>query len=239
MAEKDARRQRHHLANEGRYRKAARAATEPIPVQPGVEASLGVAALITHQGATGGAGEAAGAGDGDGAGFAVVRREGQGGTVGLGSSHRRATQDPPCNRADRQGPAPPQWRSAAVPNVQPGWLVKPLPRRGAWKGLRHRPHRVLALSRGRMTQGFVLEPRCMKSSSQRLQMAQRSEAHLHCQRSCPADFLPGRIKSDKSNIKYKVLFWLCMPTLFLCTHLFRSQCCAHLSLSLTQSPLVC
>jgi hypothetical protein len=50
------------------------------------------------------------------------------------------TQDPPCSRADRQGPAPPQWRSAAKPNVQPGWLVKPLPRRGAWKGLRHRPH---------------------------------------------------------------------------------------------------
>jgi hypothetical protein len=50
------------------------------------------------------------------------------------------TQDPPCSRADRQGPAPPRWRSAAKPNVQPGWLVKPLPRRGAWKGLRHRPH---------------------------------------------------------------------------------------------------
>jgi hypothetical protein len=28
------------------------------------------------------------------------------------------------------------------PNVQPGWLVKPLPRRGAWKGLRHRPHKA-------------------------------------------------------------------------------------------------
>ena len=47
------------------------------------------------------------------------------------------TQDPPCNRAERQGPAPPRWRSAAEPNGQPGWLVKPLPRRGAWKGLRH------------------------------------------------------------------------------------------------------
>ena len=50
------------------------------------------------------------------------------------------TQDPPCSRAARQGPATSQWRSAAEPNVQPGWLVKPLPRRGAWKGLRHRTH---------------------------------------------------------------------------------------------------
>ncbi|MFM7548302.1 MAG: hypothetical protein ACKO8I_05405 [Cyanobacteriota bacterium] len=49
------------------------------------------------------------------------------------------TQDPPCSRAARQGPATTQWRSAAEPNVQLGWLVKPLPRRGAWKGLRHRP----------------------------------------------------------------------------------------------------
>ena len=49
------------------------------------------------------------------------------------------TQDPPCNRADRQGPATSEWRSAAEPNIQPCWLVKPLPRRGAWKGLRHRP----------------------------------------------------------------------------------------------------
>ena len=44
------------------------------------------------------------------------------------------TQDPPCSRAARQGPATTQWRSAAEPNVQPGWLVKPLPRRGAWRG---------------------------------------------------------------------------------------------------------
>jgi hypothetical protein len=50
------------------------------------------------------------------------------------------TQDPPCSRAARQGPATSEWRSAAEPNVQPGWLVQPLPRRGAWKGLRHRPH---------------------------------------------------------------------------------------------------
>ena len=49
------------------------------------------------------------------------------------------TQDPPCSRAARQGPATSEWRSAAEPNVQPGWLVKPLPRRGAWKGLRHPP----------------------------------------------------------------------------------------------------
>ena len=54
------------------------------------------------------------------------------------------TQDPPCSRAARQGPATTQWRSAAEPNVQPGWLVKPLPRRGAWKGLRHRPHKCPA-----------------------------------------------------------------------------------------------
>ncbi len=115
MAEKDARRQRDHLANEGRYRKVARAATEPIPVQPDVEASLGVAALITRQGATGGAGEAAGAGDGDGAGFAVVRREGQGGTVGLGSSHRRGDAGPALQprRSTRASPVPIAERSGA------------------------------------------------------------------------------------------------------------------------------
>ena len=49
------------------------------------------------------------------------------------------TQDPPCNRAERQWPAPPRWRSGAEPNIQPGWLVKPWPRRGAWKRLRYRP----------------------------------------------------------------------------------------------------
>ena len=63
-------------------------------MQPGVEASLGVAALIAGQGAAGGAGVAAGAGDSNRAGFAVVRREGQGGTVGLGSSHRRGDAGP-------------------------------------------------------------------------------------------------------------------------------------------------
>ena len=61
---------------------------------PGVEASLGVAALIASQWAGGGAGEAACAGDRDRACFAVVRREGQGGTVGLGSSHRRGDAGP-------------------------------------------------------------------------------------------------------------------------------------------------
>jgi len=94
VAEEDARRQRHHLANEGRCRGAALAAAEPIPVQPGVEAGLGIAALITSQGAGGGAGEAACAGDSNRAGFAVVGWEGQGGTVGLGSSHRRGDAGP-------------------------------------------------------------------------------------------------------------------------------------------------
>ena len=88
VAEQDARRQCHHLLDEGRCREAALAAAEPIPVQPGVEACLGVAALIASQGAAGGASVTAGAGDSDWAGFAVVRREGQRGTVGLGSSHR-------------------------------------------------------------------------------------------------------------------------------------------------------
>jgi len=49
------------------------------------------------------------------------------------------TQDPPCNRAARQGPATSKWRSAAEPNDQSSWLVKPLPRREAWKGLQTRP----------------------------------------------------------------------------------------------------
>lgn len=94
MAEQDPGRQRQHLLDEGRRRQAALAPAEPIPVQPGVEASLGVAALIARQGAAGGAGATAGAGDSDRTGFAVVRREGQGGTVGLGSSHRRGDAGP-------------------------------------------------------------------------------------------------------------------------------------------------
>ena len=57
------------------------------------------------------------------------------------------TQDTPCSRAARQGPATTQWRSAAEPNVQSGWLVKPLPRRAAWKGLRHRPQSAAACQR--------------------------------------------------------------------------------------------
>ena len=51
-------------------------------------------------------------------------------------------QDPPCGRAAGHGQPTSEWRSAAEPNVQPGWLVQPLPRRGEWKGLRHRPHRA-------------------------------------------------------------------------------------------------
>jgi hypothetical protein len=60
------------LREGNKRRGAALAAAEPIPVQPGVEAGLGVAALITGQGAAGGAGVPAGAGDGDRAGFAFA-----------------------------------------------------------------------------------------------------------------------------------------------------------------------
>jgi hypothetical protein len=47
------------------------------------------------------------------------------------------TQEPPCPRRQARGPATSEWRSAAEPNVHSGWLVQPLPRCGAWKGLRH------------------------------------------------------------------------------------------------------
>ena len=94
MAEQDPGRQRQHLLDEGRRRQAALASAEPIPMQPGVEASLGIAALITSQGAAGGAGATAGAGDSDRAGFAVVARKREGSTVGLSSSHRRGDAGP-------------------------------------------------------------------------------------------------------------------------------------------------
>jgi hypothetical protein len=151
MAEQDPGRQRQHLLDEGCRRQAALASAEPIPVQPGVEASLGVAALIAGQGAAGGAGAPAGAGDSDRAGFAVVRREGQGGTVGLGSSHRRGDAGPAL-QPRRQARA--SHHPMAEPNVQPGWLVKPLPRRGAWKGLRHRPHNAADCLRHSCAGGF-------------------------------------------------------------------------------------
>ena len=87
MAEHHPRRQGRHLLDEGRRRQAALAPAEPIPLQAGAEASLGVAALITGERTGGGAGEPAGAGDSDRAGFAVARWEGQGGSVGLGRGH--------------------------------------------------------------------------------------------------------------------------------------------------------
>jgi hypothetical protein len=116
MAEEDAGRQCDHLTEEGRCRGAALAAAEPIPVQPGVEASLGVPALIASERAARGACAAAGAGDGDRAGFAVVRREGQGGTVGLGSSHRRGDAGPALQprRKARASPASMAERSEAL-----------------------------------------------------------------------------------------------------------------------------
>ncbi|MFM9086652.1 MAG: hypothetical protein ACKOPT_00615 [Cyanobium sp.] len=68
---------------------------------------------------------AAGAGDSDRAGFAVVRREGQGGTVGL-SSHGRSDAGPALQprRQARASHQPMAQRSGAQ---RPGWLVKPLP----------------------------------------------------------------------------------------------------------------
>ena len=72
MAEQDPGRQCQHLADEGRRWQAALALAEPIPMQPGVEASLGVAALITGQGTAGRAGVPAGAGDSDRTGFGVA-----------------------------------------------------------------------------------------------------------------------------------------------------------------------
>jgi len=115
MAEQDPCRQRQHLLDEGRRRQAALASTEPIPVQPGVEASLGIAAPITRKRAGGGAGEAACAGESNRAGFAVVRREGQGCTVGLGSSHRRGDAGPALQprRKARASPASMAERSEA------------------------------------------------------------------------------------------------------------------------------
>ncbi len=114
-AEENAGRQCHHLAEEGRCRGAALAGAEPIPVEPGVETRLGVAALIASERAAGGAGVPAGAGDGDRAGFAVVRWEGQGGTVGLGSSHGRgnAGPAPQPRRQARASPASMAERSGA------------------------------------------------------------------------------------------------------------------------------
>ena len=115
MAEDDARRQCHHLAEEGCCREAALAAAEPIPVEPGVEASLGVTALIASERAAGGAGLTAGAKDCDRASFAVVRWEGQAGTVGLGSCHRRGDAGPALQprRQARDSPASMAERSEA------------------------------------------------------------------------------------------------------------------------------
>ena len=87
VAEEDARRQRHHLAEEGPCAGAELAPAEPIPVETGAEASLGVAALIASQWAGGGTGEPARAGDGDRTRFAIAAGEAEGSAMGLGRGH--------------------------------------------------------------------------------------------------------------------------------------------------------
>lgn len=123
MAEEVPRRERQHLADEGLRRQAALPPAEPIPMQPGVETCLGIAALIAGQGAAGGTGVPAGAGDGDRTGFDVVRREGQACTVGLGSNHRRSDSGPALQprRTARASPVPMAERSEAQRPTRPSW----------------------------------------------------------------------------------------------------------------------
>ena len=87
MAEHDAGRQGRHLLDEGCRCGADPPGTEPIPVETGVETSLGIAALIPGEGAGGRAGEPAGAGDGDRAGFGIAAGEAEGSAMGLGRGH--------------------------------------------------------------------------------------------------------------------------------------------------------
>ena len=87
VAEHDAGRQARYLLDEGCRCGADPPGTEPIPVEAGVEASLGVAALIPGQGAGGGAGEPAGAGDGDRAGFGIAAGKAEGSAMRLGRGH--------------------------------------------------------------------------------------------------------------------------------------------------------
>ena len=87
VAEEDARRERHHLADEGRCRGAELAPAEPIPVEPRLEASPGVAALIVSERARGRTGEATGAGDGGRPGFAIAAGEAERSAMGLGRGH--------------------------------------------------------------------------------------------------------------------------------------------------------
>ncbi len=80
-------RQGRNLLEEGRCRGTDLAPAEPIPVEPRVEARLGVAALIASQRARGRASEAAGAGDGDWPRFAIAAGEAEGSAMGLGRGH--------------------------------------------------------------------------------------------------------------------------------------------------------
>ncbi len=87
VAEHDAGWQGRDLLEEGRCRGAELTPAEPIPLEPGVEPCLGIAALIAGQGAAGGAGKAAGAGDGDRPGFAIAAGEAEDSAMGLGRGH--------------------------------------------------------------------------------------------------------------------------------------------------------
>ena len=120
MTEEGAGRQCHHLANEGRCREAALAPAEPIPVQPGVEACLGVAALIASQATTRGTGEPACAGDSDRAGFGIPGGKGQRSAMGGMDSHGCGDAGPalPARRPARASPAPMAERSEAEPSAR-------------------------------------------------------------------------------------------------------------------------
>ena len=72
MAKQNPGRQRQHLLDQGSSTDSSGTGTEPIPVQPGVKARLGIATLITGQRAAGGAGAAAGAGDRNRPGFGIA-----------------------------------------------------------------------------------------------------------------------------------------------------------------------
>ncbi len=87
VAEQDPGRQGRNLLDEGRCAGADLTPAGPIPVEPGVEAGLGVAALIASERAAGWAGAAAGAGDSDRAGFAIAAGEAEGSAMGLGRGH--------------------------------------------------------------------------------------------------------------------------------------------------------
>ena len=123
MTEERACRKLPHLSNEDLGLDAGGACAELIPVPAGAITGFCIATLIADRGQEEGQVSRLVLETAIGPVLAVPEGKDSAARWEGWTATGVETQDPPCPRAARQGPAPPRWRSAAEPNDQPGWLV--------------------------------------------------------------------------------------------------------------------